>query len=211
MTEILPNPSNDLIRQWLFPTTIAILCFFIIGFGDEARLWLRFSRDDIAAGQWWRLLTGHFAHVGWNHLLLNIAGLFLVTWLQPFVRSLKEQTVIWGLASVSVGLALFLFEQHLNWYVGLSGVLHCFFLILFVDIFFNDRLWGALLLSLGLAKIAFEQYLGPSESTAQLIGATVVIQAHFYGCCAGLCYLLLSRFRQPDVAKKSSSQGSNHP
>ena len=39
---------------------------------------LRFDRGGIAAGELWRLLTGHFVHLGVSHTLLNLAGLLLV-------------------------------------------------------------------------------------------------------------------------------------
>ena len=46
--------------------------------GNAAQSALRFERQSIVAGDLWRLLSGHLVHLGWTHLLLNLAGLALV-------------------------------------------------------------------------------------------------------------------------------------
>src|SRR5579863_8005522 len=47
--------------------------------GGRAAQWaLRYDRDALAAGQWWRLLTAHVIHLGFEHALLDMAGLALM-------------------------------------------------------------------------------------------------------------------------------------
>ena len=56
------------------------LCVIFALFGDIGRETFRYDRLQIENGEYWRLLTGHFVHLGPTHLVLNMAGLVLV-WL----------------------------------------------------------------------------------------------------------------------------------
>ena len=51
--------------------------------GESGRLALRYEREAVLQGEYWRLLTGHLVHGTWLHLLLNGAGLGLVAALFP--------------------------------------------------------------------------------------------------------------------------------
>ncbi len=70
--------SPQLFPYWPRFTVLAALL-------AAAFLWpasaLEWSREGIPGGEYWRLLTGHWTHLGLNHLLLNLAGL-LVTGLK---------------------------------------------------------------------------------------------------------------------------------
>src|ERR1700730_14155789 len=46
--------------------------------GDVGRTLLRYDRAGLAAGQWWRLLTGHIVHLDLEHAGLNSLGLVLM-------------------------------------------------------------------------------------------------------------------------------------
>ena len=97
----------------------------LLAAGDEpVRLALRYDPAGIAAGEWYRLVTGHLVHGGWAHLLLNMTGLGLIAGLFPRDYSIRQWLMI-GVASVAmIDLGFVLFEPQLDWYVGLSGVLH---------------------------------------------------------------------------------------
>ena len=64
---------------WALPMA-ALGCAIIIAiFGDAGRIWLSYDRPEIAAGEFWRLLSGHFVHLGISHLIWDAAG-FLLVW-----------------------------------------------------------------------------------------------------------------------------------
>src|SRR5690348_5494860 len=46
--------------------------------GDAGREALRYDRAGLSQGQLWRLLTGHFVHLGLEHAALNCLGLVLM-------------------------------------------------------------------------------------------------------------------------------------
>src|SRR5438552_2270554 len=68
--------------------------------GEGARLALRYDRAALAAGEWWRLITGHLVHLNLEHALLNTLGLALMWAL--FARDYApRQWVLIVLASIA--------------------------------------------------------------------------------------------------------------
>lgn len=176
--------------------TILILCLGIFSLPDTTEQYFAYYHNGIENGQLWRLLSAHLSHTNGYHLLLNSMGLLVVVSL--FSSVFKKITLLpsFFFSALFISLCLFTFEKELMWYVGLSGVLHAFFAIgLYADLCKKER--GSYLLGfVFVGKIAYEQYYGSPESTAQLIEASVFINAHLYGAIAGLIYSLLWRARQ---------------
>src|SRR4051812_11228217 len=54
---------------------------------------LRYERGALAAGQWWRLVSAHWVHLGVRHLLLDSAGLVLLWAL--YARELRAWQWLW--------------------------------------------------------------------------------------------------------------------
>ena len=65
---------------WRVAAFLLVSCGLVALLGDEGREVLKYERLSIEDGEYWRLLTAHFTHLGYTHLLLNMAGLVLV-WL----------------------------------------------------------------------------------------------------------------------------------
>lgn len=68
---------------------------------------LRFERNLIAQGQWWRLLSGHLVHSNGMHLVMNIASLLLVFWL--FAKSLGPLHWLAAIVASAGGISALLF------------------------------------------------------------------------------------------------------
>lgn len=164
------------------------LCFVLQLLPAEA---VYFQRQQIAQGELWRLLSGHFVHLNWSHFGLNMAGLFMV-WL--FFRHYQRQ-VDWLLAIVLIALmcsAGLYADGQLASYVGFSGVLHGLFLL---GALYERRrypLSGLVLLGLLLGKLIWEQWQGALPGSEALSGGRVAVNAHLYGALAGLLYYLLA-------------------
>lgn len=152
--------------------------------GEPARLALRYERAAIAAGEWYRLVTGHFVHGSWVHLLMNVAGLGLIAGLFPRDYSVRQWLMI-GAASLAVIDAGFvLFEPQLQWYVGLSGMLHGALAAGAVSWWARESRPLAAALSLILVvKLGWEQWRGALPLSGDM---PVIVDAHLYGAVGGL-------------------------
>lgn len=191
MRRIQPAASGTSSRihapwQWLLPAALLGIAASLAAFGDTARELLRYERDAIAAGEIWRLASGHLVHLGWPHYLLNAGGLVLV-WVLVGAR-LHARAWLVVLAVVIAGLdaGFWLFSPELTWYVGLSGVLHG---LLFAGLVAGWRAAPAesgILAVILVAKLAYEQLYGALPGSAATAGGPVIVDAHLYGSIAGI-------------------------
>lgn len=151
---------------------------------------LRFERGAIADLELWRLLSAHITHLGWVHLGLNATALLLLALL--FERYWLAQDLVVGGVFVAIGTSLALYYIHpaIQWYVGLSGVMHGWFVIASVRMTLAKHRYGWLLLGAISLKIAYELIWGPPTHT-QLLGGQVIEEAHLWGALTGLLYVAL--------------------
>lgn len=177
------------------PLILAVVCLLLFLAGESVTDMLAYDRYALESLETWRLISGNLVHTNIYHLLLNMAGLTLlwalhgehyrpVTFLKLFV---------W--CAMGTSLSIYFLSPQLIWYVGLSGALHGIFVWgACMDILHKVRS-GWLLLAGVTAKILFEQTQGSSEDVANLIGASVAIDAHLYGAvCGALLFLLMLLF-----------------
>lgn len=85
---------------------------------------LQYQRLEILDGELWRLATGHIVHLGWGHALMNFVGLALALALFPGVAARLDGVWIALGSALAIDTGLLVFEPDIDWYVGLSGVLH---------------------------------------------------------------------------------------
>lgn len=154
---------------------------------------LRYERAAVAAGEWWRMLSAHLAHLSWAHALLNAAALLLI--LQIF-RSVVR-TAEWWLAAAAALLAidagLWWLEPGLEWYAGASGILHGLFAAGLAGLWRGGERRLAVALTIGLvAKLVFEWWQAPLSGAPDL---PVVTAAHRYGVAGGLVVALAMLLR----------------
>lgn len=173
---------------WLGPGMLMALLLPIELLGDWGRAWLQYDRAAILDGQWWRLLTGNFAHLGWYHLFLNEAGLLVLVLLCPQPLPLRVWLRRVVLLALGVSAGLLLFVPELTTYVGMSGVIHGLFVLgLVPQVLRRDLIaFGCLLYLVG--KIGWELYAGAPLSDEAAIGGRVVVESHFFGTISALLY-----------------------
>jgi rhomboid family GlyGly-CTERM serine protease len=170
---------------WQVPLALAIFSG-LAALPGSAQLLLRYDRAGIADGESWRLVTGHFTHLGVSHLLLNLAGLAVVWLLVGSARSLLNWVLIVAFSIAVIDLGFWFLDAQLRWYVGLSGLLHA---ILVAGIVARFREAPAESIVLGLlvaAKLTWEQLAGPLPGSEISAGGPVVVNAHLYGAIAGI-------------------------
>lgn len=172
-------------RLWQLPLLLAIAALLLRLLGDEASQLLRYQREALEQGQLWRLLSAHLVHLGWSHLVLNLAAL-LVIWLLVGEAMSRRGWLLLLLFSASlITLSLWLFQPLLQWYVGLSGLLHGMLFAGAVVLFgYGDR-GAAMLALLVIIKLLWEQLLGPLPGSEASAGGAVIVEAHLYGALSG--------------------------
>jgi len=152
---------------------------------------LQWSREAIAAGEWWRLLTGHLVHLDLVHACLNVAALLLLWRLFGRVFALRHLLVILLVAVATINAGLWSLSD-IDWYVGLSGLLHAWAAAAVVRLIIDrDRHYGIawFVAAFGLAKIMQENIFGPLPFSTN--AAAVVTDAHLFGVLAGMAMGLM--------------------
>jgi rhomboid family GlyGly-CTERM serine protease len=148
---------------WLFPATLACAALLAETGGESLRLVLRYDRAGLAAGELWRLASGHLVHLGWSHLWLNLAGLLLVWVLVGGVFSILQWCLIAIAAIAAMDAGFWFLKPELGWYVGMSGLLHGLFVAGLAGALINlpgMRREAGILLLLVAGKLAYEAWSG---------------------------------------------------
>lgn len=163
-----------------------------------------YTRADINAGELWRLISGHFIHLGWSHFFLNIGGL-LAIW---FVYGQYLPRVAWFAAFIGLAFAIsgafYLLNLDLQHYVGLSGVLYGILTIVTIRVLFDFSIWqhskffyfGSLIIfGYIILRISYEQFYGPVPLSQRATPGNVIVDAHLYGVVFGIIVGLILALR----------------
>lgn len=175
------NPS-----YWLLGLLAAVLVLLPLTLslgGESWRQALRYERQAVLAGEYWRLLTAHLVHGTMRHLLLNVAGLGVIAALFPRDYAPAGWLLILLFSVLAIDLGFVFCEPQLSWYLGLSGVLHGALAAGAAAWWRHESKALALSLSaLLLVKLTWEQWLGSLPLSGDL---PVVVDAHLYGAVGG--------------------------
>ena len=172
--------------DWQVPFVVALACVVAAAWGDAARELLRYDRPAIVDAEYWRLLSGHFVHLGVPHLALNLAGLVLVWLLVGRLYNTRQWILAAAISILAMALGFWFLDEALRWYVGLSGLLHG--LLLAGAIRGLRALPGecVVICAMVFAKLAYEQVAGPLPGSESAAGGAVVVNAHLYGAIGGV-------------------------
>jgi rhomboid family GlyGly-CTERM serine protease len=186
MSEAFPTMTTPGARNrtwWLFGL-LGLSLVLVSLLGEGGRLALRYERSAVLDhGQWWRLLSAHLVHGSPRHLLLNGAGLALVALMFARDYTARAWWLILAFSVAAIDLGFVLFEPQVEWYVGLSGVLHGAMAAGAVAWWRHETKPLALVLTLALAaKLAWEQWHGALPFSGDM---PVIVNAHLYGAIGG--------------------------
>jgi len=176
---------HTLAHHWARALTLAAALLLLQAGGVAVRDALRFSRQAIEHGEWWRLFSAHFVHLGWAHTALNVLGVLLCCALAPQLFNRR----IWlkrAALALGVGALLWWRSPGVSGYVGLSGVLYGLFVLgLLPQAWRGDRLAAPALLATA-GWMLWQWGMGPSAAEEGLIGGRIIGIAHVYGFVLGL-------------------------
>jgi rhomboid family GlyGly-CTERM serine protease len=170
-----------------------LLCLPTLG-GAPGRLLLRYDRLQLAAGQWWRLVTAHLVHLDLHHALLNTLGFALMWALFEREYSPRQWLAILLGSIAAIDAGLWLADSTVLWYVGSSGVLHGVMAAGVLAQLRAGEREGWILGAFLAVKLGYEHWYG----ALPLSGSDpVVVNAHLYGVAGGTA---VAAFLRPKAA-----------
>ena len=172
-------------QSWWPILVIVVPCTLLNLGGETVRRLLEYDRADILRGQWWRVFTGNFVHLGWSHLAEDMAGYTLLYLLLQEVLPAWRVPLLVVLGALGVGIGLLLADPHLSWYLGISGALNALWIAGAMRLM-RQRDWVGWVLAVFLvAKLTYEQIVGPIPWSVATTGGPVAVDSHLYGAVTG--------------------------
>jgi rhomboid family GlyGly-CTERM serine protease len=149
------------------------------------------------------LLSGHIVHLNWSHWLLNMAGLAIVAFFFSSHASLKQWLLVILVSVVIISAGIWWWITDINYYVGLSGVLHGLFLYGALREIRFYPISGYVLTAVLLAKLLWEFFNGALPGSEDMAGGRVLTEAHLLGASGGILIWVIevikSRFDSKSV------------
>ena len=177
--------------HWQIAALLVAICVLFAVFGDAGRETFRYDRLQIENGEYWRLITGHFVHLGTTHLVLNLAGLVLV-WLLVGRFFTRTQWLLVTAVVAGITTACFWFvDEFLLWYVGLSGMLHGLLIAGAIRGYRALPSEAVIICVIVAGKLAWEQFAGPLPGSESVSGGAVVVNAHLFGAIGGVAAAIM--------------------
>jgi len=153
----------------------------------------RYHRGAIAAGEWWRVLTGHLDHLNWTHLLMNALCLALLLALFRPLGKPSRTLCLWLMASLLISAMMWFFSPEIKWYVGLSGRLYALVVYAIATDTSYPMIFRIVALVLTALKVGTEQVNGDISFMTDFISGPVAVDSHFYGVIAGALFVVVNR------------------
>ncbi len=179
------------IRQspdWRFLALIIPFMILLQAIGPE---YFRYQRDWSTTGEAWRLVSAHWVHVGWMHLLLNGLSLVVCVSLTTPGWSTRRWLIYTLLMALGISILVEIFNPEIHDYAGHSGILYGLYVLGAVSLFPRDRLIAVLVISAIVIKVFMEQFNFYDFNTGEIIGARVVVDAHMYGLLIAIVIALV--------------------
>jgi len=172
---------------FLISTSIlTIISITLYLFQSQSLPLLEFSRSAIQNGEYYRLLTGNLMHSNHWHLLFNIAGLGMLTYLFYRLITNTHFVIFSTINAILVSVLMYYYSPTTQYYVGLSGYLHGLFVYCCL-LEINKGMKGSWLLLLGVSlKIGYENIYGASHEMSELINVSIATDAHLFGALIAL-------------------------
>ena len=153
--------------------------------------YFRYQRDWTSTGEIWRIVTAHWVHVGWLHLLLNGLGLVICVSLTKPGWSIRRWLTVSITMATGISIMLTLFNPEVRDYAGYSGILYGLYVLAASSLFSGDRLIAGLIIAAIVIKVFMEQFQFYDFNTGNIIGARVVVDAHLYGLLMAIAIALV--------------------
>lgn len=168
---------------------------------------LRYQREAIGQGEWWRVFTAHFVHLNFSHALMNSIGTLMLAFLLSRELPVRDWWAVSLIAPLVISAGLWFKQPELVGYVGFSGVLHGLLYLAVVRMLPQTPRLAVLILLVLAGRQVWEQtaFYNP-EYLRGLIHGRVMPDAHLFGALTGFVWGLWSLWRdRPNLAKAEAS------
>ena len=135
--------------DWRYVAIIIPIMALLQAIGPEH---LRYERDWVQTGQIWRIVTGHWVHVGWVHWFLNSFSLVVMVILTTPAWSVPRWIINTVGLAIGISILMTLFNPEVKDMAGHSGVLYGLFIL------------GALTVYFGLMPLAMRFFLSLEQA-----------------------------------------------
>ena len=189
---MLLNPSSAISRHGSIPLPwrtfllglIATGLYLLFGPAPET---LVYNRTEIVNGEWWRLITAHWVHSDGQHALWDIGMLLLLGGVSE--RYLGRHIFsIMVAASLLLSICIWFFLPWLEYYCGLSGILHTLLAISMFTLWDKQR---NLLFLLIIGATVLKTLVELNINTALVTNTAwpILSQSHLFGLFLGITFL----------------------
>lgn len=183
------NQSGKLLGKFYLPLAIITLCA-VFELANLQQL-LQYDREKLANGEYWLLLTANFVHLSRGHYFMNMAALWIIWLMFGDLLCPTKWLLLIFISAFTVGAGVHILEPQIDYYVGLSGVLHGLIIGAAVLQYNSNKPFALAVLALTIFKIIYEQLYGALPGSEQTAGGYVLVNAHLYGAIAGAGAALL--------------------
>ena len=150
---------------------------------------LVWQRDALREGEYWRMFSAHLVHLSPRHLVINALGLWLVNGLICETLGSAQWISLFVVSALGISLSLWLLHPQLQWYAGLSGVLH--------GLWSGGAAYRWIIERKNVFLLALLALFARLMIGAQVSNEfPVIAEAHWYGALSGLLWLALARMHE---------------
>jgi rhomboid family GlyGly-CTERM serine protease len=179
-------------NQYLGPLIVGLISIVAFFFEPMTSDYLALERSWWSQANYYQIVSGHFLHTNFIHMLFNLLGLLLLWALHGDDYAMAPYLGKFLIVCIGISLCMYILSDNIVWYVGLSGAIHGVFAWGCIRDVENKVFSGWLLLT-GLAlKVGNEQLNGAGSLMPDLIDASVAIDSHLYGAIIGLIIGIVS-------------------
>lgn len=180
------NPNGVRFPVLTLLLVVGSLLVFLL---PTAASYLIYNREQILAGEWWRLVTGAGVHFSWSHLIYNAVILLVAGWLLERENGPRFFLLVL-ITSVISGLYFLFFLPEMKNYAGLSAIVSAvvvFLCLMNIKKIPETRWPWIMILILFAAKIAYESVMQQAFFVSYAsVTIRVVPSAHIIGAMVAI-------------------------
>jgi rhomboid family GlyGly-CTERM serine protease len=189
------SPTRLTLSRLPWRTLLVCSAATVVSGSSVLQDFLIYNREAIAAGEWWRLITGHLVHLSTLHFVYNVIAFFIVGAVFEW-RRYRHFWLFCFTACLAIGTALYVAAPQWDYYGGLSGAITAAVVYVCLHGLSEEIPWrwlcgitlACVMMKLGY-ELAFEQKIFGSTGSAFV----AVPMSHVAGAVTALLAFLLMK------------------